>query len=91
MHAECLSEMLKHDQYACPICSKSVIDMSIIWSKYDEEIEATAMPEQYRYKKVWILCNDCNDTTEAVFHIIGQKCGHCLSYNTRSIAAPVLP
>ncbi|CAL0318010.1 unnamed protein product [Lupinus luteus] len=27
--------------------------------------------------KVWILCNDCNDTTEAYFHILGQKCCHC--------------
>lgn len=41
--------------------------------------------------QVWILCNDCNDTTEVFFHIIGQKCSHCESYNTRSIAPPVLP
>lgn len=41
--------------------------------------------------QVWILCNDCNDTTEVFFHIIGQKCRHCRSYNTRTIAPPVLP
>ena len=41
--------------------------------------------------QVWILCNDCNDTTEVYFHIIGQKCCHCQSYNTRAIAPPVLP
>lgn len=41
--------------------------------------------------QVWILCNDCNDTTEVYFHIIGQKCGHCRSYNTRAVAPPVLP
>lgn len=41
--------------------------------------------------QVWILCNDCNDTTEVYFHIIGQKCSHCKSYNTRTIAPPVLP
>uniref|UniRef100_M1D153 Zinc finger family protein n=2 Tax=Solanum TaxID=4107 RepID=M1D153_SOLTU len=49
------------------------------------------MPEDLRDKKVWILCNDCNDTTEVSFHIIGQKCRHCESYNTRMIASPVLP
>jgi hypothetical protein len=43
------------------------------------------------FLQVWILCNDCNDTTEVYFHIIGQKCSHCKSYNTRSIAPPVLP
>ncbi|KAK4372567.1 hypothetical protein RND71_007951 [Anisodus tanguticus] len=55
------------------------------------QIEETVMPEDLRYKKVWILCNDCNDTTEVFFHIIGQKCRHCQSYNTRMIAPPVLP
>lgn len=41
--------------------------------------------------QVWILCNDCNDTTEVYFHIIGQKCSHCRSYNTRVTGPPVLP
>uniref|UniRef100_A0A1D1Y8T3 RING finger and CHY zinc finger domain-containing protein 1 n=1 Tax=Anthurium amnicola TaxID=1678845 RepID=A0A1D1Y8T3_9ARAE len=91
MHSDCLEEMLSHQQYTCPICSKSVINMSRMWSKLDEEVEATIMPEDYRSRKVWILCNDCNDTTEVVFHIVGQKCRHCNSYNTRTIAPPVLP
>ncbi|KAK6930115.1 Zinc finger, RING-type [Dillenia turbinata] len=91
MHRECYNEMIKHDKYCCPICSKSVVDMSRTWKRIDEEIEATLMPEDYRNKKVWILCNDCNDTTEVFFHIIGQKCSHCNSYNTRTIAPPVLP
>ncbi|KAI9195573.1 hypothetical protein LWI28_016231 [Acer negundo] len=91
MHCECYHEMIKRDKYCCPICSKSIIDMSRTWKRIDEEIEATMMPEDYRYKKVWILCNDCNDTTEVYFHIIGQKCSHCSSYNTRTIAPPVMP
>ncbi|KAK3039012.1 hypothetical protein RJ639_027497 [Escallonia herrerae] len=91
MHCECFFEMVKRDKYCCPICSRSVIDMSRTWKRIDEEVEATAMPEDYRYKKVWILCNDCNDTTEVFFHIIGQKCSHCRSYNTRTIAPPVMP
>ncbi|OAY82066.1 E3 ubiquitin-protein ligase MIEL1 [Ananas comosus] len=91
MHAECLYEMIKHEKFSCPICSKSVVDMSRMWRTLDEEIEATIMPEDYRYNKVWILCNDCNDTTEVFFHIIGQKCSHCQSYNTRVVPPPVLP
>ncbi|KAG6764860.1 hypothetical protein POTOM_032348 [Populus tomentosa] len=120
MHGECYDEMIKRDKYCCPICSKSIIDMSKTWKRIDEEIEATVMPEDYRHRKVrvgngififthqycgnkltgvgmcvnlqvWILCNDCNDTTEVYFHIIGQKCSHCKSYNTRTIAPPVLP
>ncbi|XP_047981793.1 E3 ubiquitin-protein ligase MIEL1-like [Salvia hispanica] len=91
MHSECYHELIKRDRFCCPICSKSIMDMSIAWKRIDEEIEATVMPEEYRYKKVWILCNDCNDTTEVYFHIIGRKCSHCESYNTRTIAPPVLP
>ncbi|RYR76325.1 hypothetical protein Ahy_A01g000923 isoform B [Arachis hypogaea] len=88
MHHECFEEMLNRDTYCCPICSKSVMDMTRTWKRIDEEIEATVMPEDYRHRKVWILCNDCNDTTEVFFHILGQKCGHCQSYNTRAIAPP---
>ncbi|ERN16907.1 hypothetical protein AMTRI_Chr02g264560 [Amborella trichopoda] len=89
MHFECLMEMKEHNQYSCPICFKSVCDMTKVWQKIDDEIAATIMPEDYRYKKVWILCNDCSETTEVMFHIIGQKCGHCESYNTRTIAPPM--
>ncbi|GER26967.1 CHY-type/CTCHY-type/RING-type Zinc finger protein, partial [Striga asiatica] len=64
-------------RYCCPICSKSIMDMTGTWKRIDEE--------------VWILCNDCNDTTKVYFHIVGQKCSHCGSYNTRTIALPVLP
>ncbi|CAL5347055.1 unnamed protein product [Camellia sinensis] len=91
MHRECYLEMMKHDKYCCPICSKSVIDKFRSWKIIEEEIEATVMLEDFRYKKVWILCNDCNDTTEVFFHIVGQKCSHCKSYNTQTIAPPILP
>lgn len=91
IHSECLHDMISHEQYTCPICFKSVVDLSRLWRKFDEEIEATMMPEDYRDRKVWILCNDCNDTTEAFFHIVGHKCLHCHSYNTRMTAPPILP
>ncbi|XP_072975424.1 E3 ubiquitin-protein ligase MIEL1 [Typha angustifolia] len=87
IHGECLNEMLEHAQYSCPICSKSVCDMTKYWRKLDEEIAATIMPEDYRYK-VWILCNDCNEVSEVLFHILGHKCSHCRSYNSRTISAP---
>ncbi|KAK9282128.1 hypothetical protein L1049_005040 [Liquidambar formosana] len=84
MHMDCSAEMARQNQYRCPICSKSVFDMSRTWEILDAEIEATAMPEEYRYE-VKILCNDCNNTSEVFFHIFGHKCCHCNSYNTRRI------
>nr|GMD92258.1 E3 ubiquitin-protein ligase MIEL1 [Ipomoea batatas] len=52
LHKNCLKEMQEHYQYTCPICSKSVCDMSKVWEKFDAEIAATPMPESYRNEKV---------------------------------------
>jgi hypothetical protein len=40
--------------------------------------------------QVWILCNDCGNSGEVVFHIVGQKCQGCGSYNTRSTCPPTV-
>lgn len=85
IHMNCLKEMREHYQYACPLCLKSVCDMSKVWEKYDMEIAATPMPEPYQSKLVWILCNDCGKTSEVSFHLVAQKCSDCKSYNTRQI------
>ncbi|CAN6721213.1 unnamed protein product [Malus baccata var. baccata] len=50
IHKNCLKEMRDHYQYACPLCSKSVCDMSEVWEKYDIEIAAQPMPEPYQNK-----------------------------------------
>ncbi|WVZ20722.1 hypothetical protein V8G54_008044 [Vigna mungo] len=85
IHKSCLNEMREHFQYACPLCSKSVCDMSMIWEKLDMEIAATPMPEAYRNKMIWILCNDCTKTSHVQYHLVAQKCLNCKSYNTRQI------
>ncbi|KAL4359977.1 hypothetical protein AHAS_Ahas08G0131300 [Arachis hypogaea] len=68
IHINCMNEMRKHLQYACPLCSKSVCDMSKVWEKFDLEIAATPMPEQYQNKMVWILCNDCGRSGNVKYH-----------------------
>lgn len=83
IHFECLKEMELHHRYSCPICSKSICDMSELWKKLDEVIASTPMPEIYRSKMVWILCNDCGAKCEVQFHIVAHKCLNCNSYNTR--------
>ncbi|KAL4558839.1 hypothetical protein LXL04_037042 [Taraxacum kok-saghyz] len=50
MHLDCYEEMIIKNQYRCPICSKSMCNMSRTWQRLDQEIEATAMPEEYRYE-----------------------------------------
>lgn len=88
MHQICLEEMNLHSQFCCPICSKSTQDMSRFWDRLDQEVYLTPMPEEYRQKKVWILCNDCGTTSDVYYHVIGHKCSGCGSYNTRSTCPP---
>eukprot|EP01018_Ginkgo_biloba_P033963 Gb_37753 [translate_table: standard] len=88
MHMDCLNKMKKHSHYSCPICSKSVGDMSKTWEEIDLEIAATPMPQDYENKMVWILCNDCGTNSEVQFHIVAQKCFNCKSYNTRQTRGP---
>ncbi|XP_042373669.1 probable E3 ubiquitin-protein ligase RZFP34 [Zingiber officinale] len=83
IHVQCLKEMQQHLQYACPLCSKSVCDMSKVWEIVDREIAATPMPAIYHDKKVRILCNDCGAASAVQYHVVGQKCLKCKSYNTR--------
>ncbi|KAK9984032.1 hypothetical protein SO802_033557 [Lithocarpus litseifolius] len=51
MHMDCFHEMAEQNQYRCPICSKTVREMSVYWRLLDEEIQATAMPEEYQNEK----------------------------------------
>ncbi|KAL5709918.1 RING-type E3 ubiquitin transferase [Ranunculus cassubicifolius] len=90
IHLDCLREMETHFRLACPICSKSICDMSSWWEKIDQEIASTPMPEMYQNKMVWILCNDCGTTSEVQFHIMAHKCLCCKSYNTRQTRGNVV-
>ncbi|CAI0469409.1 unnamed protein product [Linum tenue] len=83
IHLECLNQMQRYFQYSCPVCTKSYCDMSQAWKKLDQEVASTPMPQIYQNKLVWILCNDCGETSEVNFHILAHKCLKCNSYNTR--------
>ncbi|XP_002520677.2 E3 ubiquitin-protein ligase MIEL1 isoform X1 [Ricinus communis] len=37
MHADCFQEMAKQNQYRCPICSKTVLEMGRYWRMLDQE------------------------------------------------------
>ncbi|RLN16885.1 hypothetical protein C2845_PM02G12630 [Panicum miliaceum] len=87
IHLECMNEMRAHHHFSCPVCSRSACDMTDTWRKLDEEVAATPMPEIYLTKMVWILCNDCSATSSVRFHVLGQKCPGCSSYNTRETRA----
>ncbi|KRH25107.1 hypothetical protein GLYMA_12G081100v4 [Glycine max] len=63
-------------RYSCPVCSKSVCDMSSVWNKLEELIASTPMPETYKNKMVWILCNDCGVNSHVQFQIMALIATH---------------
>lgn len=82
LHFKCMQQLLRTGNYACPTCSVSMVDMSTVWARLDHEVSVTPMPAEYRDFKVQILCRDCHKESRSPFHILGQKCSHCSSYNT---------
>lgn len=88
IHQKCYSVMLEHGEYRCPLCGKSTLQMSEVWKNLDQEIAATPMPEEYANKLMWILCKDCQETSEVKFHVLGMKCLKCKSYNTCGTDSP---
>jgi len=88
LHFKCMQQLLKTGNYACPTCSVSMVDMSSVWERLDYEVELTPMPTEYRDLKVAVLCRDCHRDSKSAFHILGQKCTHCGSYNTCRTADP---
>lgn len=58
MHSKCFREYIKTN-IACPLCKKSLIDMSKAETFYDQQIAANKMPREFRYCWMKIICNDC--------------------------------
>jgi len=83
MHLQCLDDYTQRD-YRCPICKKSLGDMSNRWRQIDDYMVSNPMPEEYKDKEAKILCYDCGDYSTVPYHFVYHKCGAgtCGSYNT---------
>ncbi|XP_075521268.1 LOW QUALITY PROTEIN: zinc finger protein BRUTUS-like [Primulina tabacum] len=84
MHSACF-QAYACTRYVCPICSKSMGDMSVYFGMLDALMASEILPEEYRNRRQHILCNDCDRKGTAPFHWMYHKCGFCGSYSTRVI------
>ena len=82
IHSACQDALLRSGNPRCPICNASFLDMSEQWRFIDQIIAANPMPEEFRTWSVEILCADCHETSQCLFHVEGLKCGGCGGYNT---------
>lgn len=85
IHNKCYTELIKNT-YKCPLCCKTILDMSREFKLIDKKIEIEN-EESSADKKIIdmknIYCNDCEIKTEANYNYLGIKCNNCGSYNTR--------
>ncbi|KAJ3670660.1 hypothetical protein LUZ60_008086 [Juncus effusus] len=84
MHSACF-QAYTSVHYTCPICCKSLGDMTVYFGMLDALLASEQLPEEYINKCQDILCNDCDKKGRSRFHWLYHKCGFCGSYNTRVI------
>lgn len=86
MHHECYVKFVQQRGVRCPVCSKSLEEMKVIFSKIDELVAVDgiyAMPSAYRGMKCHVYCLDCQQLSTRSYHFVFNRCNLCNSYNTR--------
>mgnify|MGYP002841576284 CR=1 FL=1 len=84
MHQQCMKNYLQTN-YRCPLCKKSVGDLTELWNNCKTLQSQLIMPDEYQSWRQKILCNDCNHQCIVNFHIQFHECERCHSFNTNVI------
>jgi hypothetical protein len=85
MHLSCFTDYRRGQNYTCPLCMRSMEDMSDYFSLLDQAVRMQTMPAVYQNTFCNLYCQDCDKTGQCQYHFVGQKCPHCGSYNTREM------
>ena len=79
---ECYQQYIKNE-FVCPLCKKSLHDMTKLWENIDKLVPTLIMPEEFAQTTADVLCFDClGKSIGAKYHFQYHKCVHCGSYNT---------
>lgn len=84
MHKKCF-EIYTAKRYQCPLCMRSLKNMTSYFREIDEHVRNEPMPPEYDNKRSLILCNDCGTRSWVKYHFNYHKCPakECEgSYNT---------
>ena len=82
VHSGCFNQNLRSNNFYCPICKKSAVDLSDYWKLIDQVLETQQMPEEFQSWTADIYCNDCEKKTNTKYHFSYHKCQECGGYNT---------
>jgi hypothetical protein len=84
IHNQCWQEYLQNN-YKCPICNKSTVNMETQFRNLDIAIATQPMPAEFQNCRAIVLCNDCCTKSATKYHWLGLKCMVCNSYNTAEL------
>ncbi|KAI8927607.1 zinc-ribbon-domain-containing protein [Entophlyctis helioformis] len=82
IHYKCHQEYIQ-TSYQCPTCFKSLANMTEYFQRIDAMLAQHEMPPEYSNTHSHVYCNDCEKKSNAKFHFLYHKCGHCSGYNTK--------
>jgi hypothetical protein len=91
MHEACRAECLRAGHTRCPLCRKSICDLSALWVSYDSAVAAAgdyvaAVPGTQS-----VACLDCGAVQTTPIHPRHLKCETCASYNTEVRGRTLVP
>jgi len=81
MHQHCYSQYAKM-YHRCPVCQKSLEDMSDQIARLNVMMTREPMPSEYRSARATVHCNDCQKESTVHFHFLYLRCAFCQSHNT---------
>lgn len=87
MHLSCYRQYRVH-KYYCPLCHKTMEDMSHEWEMIDHHLETSGLPNHLIGWRTKIHCHDCTAHSTTQYRLDYHKCSECGSYNTRTDGAP---
>lgn len=84
IHSLCYHQHCR-ESIQCPVCCKSLGDMSELNRNIDVILSMSRMPPEYDNVMSEILCNDCERRCMTKYHFLYHKCSFCFGYNTKLI------
>jgi hypothetical protein len=85
MHSLCFNDYIK-TKYNCPICKKSLFDMTQHWEHMKQIKSTIQIPEEYMDIKLKVSCFDCEKECETEFCIDNfLECKYCNGFNVQKI------
>ena len=85
IHQKCLNEYIGKNNFRCPLCKKSITDLTEQWNiqRYMNEIQP--IPDDYKDWIQKIYCFDCQNHSYTKFSLISFECYKCCSFNIQQI------